>query len=127
MMLCMFPLGRENNEIIRIIVAFVPIDMVYNFSLPQRTTKHLLCYTSVLMPTMHLTVSIAFAFITPSRTELFSNLWCHPKSVDFPIHFGNVRTYICIVFQIRIALRVLFSVAISSKAAPTTKIVGVNM
>ncbi len=33
-MLCMFPLGRENNEIIRIIVAFVPIDMVYNFSLP---------------------------------------------------------------------------------------------
>ena len=127
MMLCMFPLRRKNDKIIRIIVALIPIDMVYNFSLPQRSTQHLLCYTSVLMPTMHFTVSIAFALITPSRTELFSNLWCHPKSVDFPVHLGNVRTDICVVFQIRIALRVLFSVAISGKAAPATKIVGVDM
>lgn len=67
-MLCVFPLRRENNEIIRIVVALISIDMVYNFSLPQRSPKHLLCYTSVLMSTMHLTVSVAFAFITPSRT-----------------------------------------------------------
>lgn len=126
-MLCVFTLGRENNEIIRIIVAFIPIDVVYNFSLPQRSTKHLLCYTSMLMPTMHLTVSIAFTFITPGRTELFSNFWCHSESVDFPVHLGNVRTDICVVFQIRIALWVLFSVAISGKATPATKIVGVDM
>ena len=59
---CVFRLRRESHEVLRRIVPFIAVNVVYDFAFPQRTAEFQLRDDTVLVPAIPFLVILALAF-----------------------------------------------------------------
>ena len=88
---CVIRLALKDHQILGSVISFVPIDMVNDFALPERSPEYAFCHGPVLVPAIQFSIGVCITGIDAGQSYFFSDLWSHPIRIMVSVVIAQVR------------------------------------